>query len=150
MDLWAFGVSPYGLHLSDAQFWFLSMREFRALKKVWRQRQEFQIDLYAELQVSLHNLWSSGKRYTAADFNGKSSQKKAGQTWQQNASNFTAYAQAFGGKDYSFLPKDDKEQVVSKWLRRAYEHREGLREKHGDPPPPVQLPSMNDLIPMRQ
>ena len=80
MDLWAFGTSPYGLHLSDAQFWFLSMREFRALKKVWRQRQEFQIDLYAGLQASLHNLWSSGKRYTANDFNGKNSQKKSKQT----------------------------------------------------------------------
>ena len=149
MDLWAFGTSRDGLGLSDAQFWWLTDREYHALRRVWQRRRDFQIDLYAGLQASLHNLWSSGRRYTADDFNGRRKGLRR-QTWQQDAANLAEYASAFGGKDYSFLPRDDKEQVISKWLRRAYEHRVGLEDKHGPPPPAVQLPSAGDLIPMRQ
>ena len=98
------------------------MREFAALRHVWRDHQYFLVDLTANLRADLHNLWTSGKRYTAADFTGRGGVTKP-RTWQDDAAVVASFAESCGGQDVRGLPKDDKEQVLSNWLRRAYDHR---------------------------
>ena len=120
MDLWAFATSPHGLGLSEAAFWWLSPREYFALRKVWQSHRDLTIGLYAQLQASLHNLWSTGKRWKPEDFTGK---PRKPQTWQEDAAAFSAYATALGGKDYRDIPSEDKDTVVSEWCRRMYERR---------------------------
>ena len=33
--MWAFGTSPYGLHLETSELWSLTVGEYNALRKVW-------------------------------------------------------------------------------------------------------------------
>ena len=54
MDVWAFGVSPYGLALSSDELDSITPREFAALKKWWDRRRQDTLDLYAGIQVTLH------------------------------------------------------------------------------------------------
>ncbi len=39
LNIWAFGVSPYGLGLSEGRLWTMTPREFIALKRVWAVRE---------------------------------------------------------------------------------------------------------------
>lgn len=59
--MWAFGVSPYGLGLSDRALWGLTPREYAALKDQWESSREFHQSLYAGLQATLHN--TAGKSF---------------------------------------------------------------------------------------
>lgn len=57
MDQWAFATSaaPYGLGLSDVEFWYLSHEEYDAKCDVFQRYYDRQRDLFAAIRADLHN-----------------------------------------------------------------------------------------------
>ena len=70
--MWAFGTSAYGLGLTAAALWGLSSAEFEALKRQWRQAQEFQVQCISALRADMYNTSAKGyqRTFEAADFMG--------------------------------------------------------------------------------
>ena len=57
MEKWAFATSlpPFGLGLSSAEFWYLSLEEYDAKVYFWERHQDAQFLMLATLRADLHN-----------------------------------------------------------------------------------------------
>lgn len=79
LAIWSFGVSPYGLSLSEEDLWSLTPREYAELRKQWKRhhdRAEWQV---ASLQATLYNANFRGEgdaAYLPEDFMGTGDRAK--------------------------------------------------------------------------
>lgn len=57
MERWAFATSlpPYGLGLSSAEFWWLSLEEYDAKVACWERYTESQFIMLAHIRADIHN-----------------------------------------------------------------------------------------------
>ncbi len=65
--MWAFGVSPHGLALTESRVWGITPREYAALKREWKQSRLHLDYRFGELQYTLHKAHFEG-RFKIEDF----------------------------------------------------------------------------------
>lgn len=76
--MWAFATSAAGLGLSEARFWSMTMREYRAIKAVWKRVDDRPEELAARILAVLHNahFQTDGVPWMPADFMGEEGRSK--------------------------------------------------------------------------
>jgi hypothetical protein len=82
--MWAFATSPYGLALTEQQWWAMTPREYIYLRERWYEARMFHLSLNAGIQATLHNahFQTDGKPFTAEMFM-PGYKHQAKQTWQE-------------------------------------------------------------------
>ena len=77
----AFATSPMGLGLSRAEFWDSNHRELAARRKVWNDRRDVELGMFAQLRADIHNSSEmlqrkDKRRWEAADFGARQDAKR--------------------------------------------------------------------------